>query len=120
MSKKHLLIICRKAPYGNSLSREAVDIALAAAVFDQDISLLFTGDGVLQLLNDQNPITIEQKSQEKLLSALAMYDINNVYADDEALAARSIDIATLPAQPTTLNQKDIAALLLKADITLNF
>jgi len=38
---KRILIICRKAPYGNSLSREALDIALAASVFDQSLALLF-------------------------------------------------------------------------------
>ena len=58
MSKK-ILIHCRKPPYGNSLAREAIDIALATAAFDQALTLLFSEDGVFQLLDQQNSQAID-------------------------------------------------------------
>ncbi|WP_159931071.1 sulfurtransferase complex subunit TusC [Oceanicoccus sp. KOV_DT_Chl] len=120
MEKKHLLLVCRKAPYGNALSREAIDIALAAAVFDQQLSLLFTGDGVLQLLDQQQPEDLGLKSQQKLLSALELYDINNLFVDTDALTARHINEADLFIATKPLDQSGMSALLLQADIILNF
>ena len=41
-----LLVIIRCPPYGSSLARASLEVALAAAAFDQKVSLLFLGDGL--------------------------------------------------------------------------
>jgi tRNA 2-thiouridine synthesizing protein C len=60
MSKK-ILLVSRHAPYGNSTARESIDIALAAAAYDQDIGILFMDDGVFQLLKNQQSQHVDQK-----------------------------------------------------------
>src|SRR5690606_40541227 len=99
--KKSFLLICRRAPYGQSLAREALDVALTAATFDQQVAMLFLGDGVLQLLKGQQPAAIAQKALDKQLAALPLYDIEMVYVEAEALHQRGLALSDLPlpAQP---------------------
>lgn len=88
--KKKILLISRHAPYGQSIGKEAIDVALAAAVYDQNLSILFMDDGVFQLLKDQNAENIAQKNFASMLSALPFYDIENIYVHFESLEQRNI------------------------------
>ena len=62
---KSLLLLIRHSPYGSSLARASIDVALAAAAFDQAVSLLFVGDGVLQLLPEQRTEQQGVQNQER-------------------------------------------------------
>lgn len=118
--KKSFLLICRHAPYGHALAREALDVALTAATFDQPVTMLFLADGVLQLLRDQQPAAIAQKALDKQLAALPLYDVETIYVEAAALSARGLDISdlTLPAQALTPQQ--IAQQIETHDIVLGF
>lgn len=120
MKAKRYLIICRRAPYGESYAREALDMALAAAAFDQTIALLFLGDGIGQLLNAQDSVAIGEKSFEKQISALPLYDINSIYVDAAALQQRGLSAADLSLPAQAVDDTEIAALLKNHDIVLNF
>ena len=41
MSQRSLLLVFRRAPYGGSSGRAGLDLAMAAAAFEQPVSLLF-------------------------------------------------------------------------------
>lgn len=118
--KKSFLLICRRAPYGQSLAREALDVALTAATFDQQVAMLFLGDGVLQLLKTQQPAVIAQKALDKQLAALPLYDIETVYVEAEALQRRGLSVSdlALPAQP--LSAAAIAEHINTHDVVLGF
>lgn len=88
--QKKILLLSRHAPYGTSIARDAIDAALATAVYDQDLSILFMDDGVFQLLKEQDAQSISQKSFTSLLSALPYYDIEKVYVHKESLEQRCI------------------------------
>lgn len=120
MKAQRYLIICRRPPYGESFAREALDLALAAAAFDQSVALLFLGDGVTQLIREHNSAAIGEKSFEKQLSALPLYDIDTIYADTNALQQRGLHTSdlSLPAQP--VDAAEIRALLQNHDVILNF
>lgn len=90
MNKK-ILLVSRQAPYGKSTAREAIDMALAAAVYDQHIEVLFMDDGVFQLLKHQQSQQVDQKNISAVLSALSLYDIENIYVHQESLKARAIN-----------------------------
>lgn len=117
---KRFLIVCRQPPYGSALAREALDVALATAAFDQPVSMLFLGDGVLQLLHPQDPAAIGQKAHDKQLGTLSLYDVDALYVDAQALRERGLDAAelALPAQP--LGDAGIAALYGAHDVVLGF
>ena len=117
---KRILIICRKAPYGNSLAREALDIALAASVFEQSLAILFLGDGVWQLLKNQNSEAIDAKNHSNLLSAFPLYDINELYVDETAMDERQLTHEQLVLPVNALNQDSIASFVDSYDVILSF
>ncbi|OZB05285.1 MAG: sulfur reduction protein DsrE [Marinobacter sp. 34-60-7] len=78
------LIVVDQAPYGSWNGREALDMALSLAAFDQPVALLFTGPGVNWLRAGQNPALIEQKSVEKQLGAAGIFGVEALYADQTA------------------------------------
>ncbi len=118
MTSKRILLICRKAPYGNALAKEALDIALAAGAFDQELAIAFIGDGVWQLLDQQDSNGIQQKNQQKLLSAFELYGINESYVESEALAQRQITHERLSLAANPVNQQQLAELFEQADVLL--
>lgn len=120
MNMKRYLIICRRPPYGESYAREALDVALAAAAFDQSIALLFLGDGIAQLLTAHDSAAIGEKSFEKQLSALPLYDINSIYVDAAALQQRGFSTTDLSLPAQAVSDAEISALLKNRDVVLNF
>lgn len=119
--QKKILLISRHAPYGSSTAKEALDVALAAAVYDQDLSLLFMDDGIFQLLKDQQGQKINQKKISSILSALPLYDINKIYIHQESLKQRKIeDKDLLIENATILTNEQVSILLNHQDHILSF
>lgn len=85
-----LLFVCRHAPYGRGIAREGLDAILAAAAYGQDIGVLFIDDGVFQLLPDQAPGALPQKSLEANLGALPLYEVERLYVHSESLQERGL------------------------------
>jgi tRNA 2-thiouridine synthesizing protein C len=92
---RKILFVSRKAPYGNSRPREALDALLASSAYDQELSLLFMDDGVFQLMNNQNSISIHQKNMASSLQALELYGVENIYCLADSLTQRGLDKADL-------------------------
>jgi tRNA 2-thiouridine synthesizing protein C len=59
---KSILIVLRHSPYGSSLAKASLDVAFAHAAFEQSVDLLFLGDGVLQLLPEQDSQLLGMKN----------------------------------------------------------
>ncbi len=119
--QKKLLFISRHAPYGNPLAREALDAALTAAVYEQEVHILFMDDGVFQLLKDQNGKNIAQKNLSAIVSALPFYDIENVYVHRESLEQRRIALDELAIESlTVLNNHQVAELMGQQTHILSF
>lgn len=117
---KSLLVLVRYPPYGNSLARVSLDVALAAAAFDQEVSLLFLGDGVLQLLPEQDSRALGMKNQGRTLASLPLYDIDRVYADVDAATQYNIDLQLSPVNALPLDKAGIRELLDSHDHLLTF
>lgn len=99
MQKKSLLIILTQGPNASSANQEALDIALAAASFDQPVSLLFEGDGVYQLLTEQDPNIVGRKNLSKAMKAFPIYGIEKLYAfsdNNTLLDNKSIEAVAKP------------------------
>jgi len=88
--EKTLAIINSKAPYSNIAGKDALDIALIFASFEQAPALFFQGDGVWQLIADQNGSLISVKDYLKTFAAFEFYDIEDIYVCQESLNARNL------------------------------
>lgn len=115
MDKKRILIVLRHSPYGSSLAKAAVDVALATAAFEQRVDVLFAGDGVLQLMRDQDSRSMGRKNIGRQLASLPLYDIERVYVDAEAAARYNLDTDNTPFDAQLLSPEDMHQLLVAYD-----
>lgn len=90
-----LTYVFRSAPHSSSAGREGVDALLAASAYCEDITVLFTGDGVYQLLQGQQPQDILSKDYAPMLKLFDLYDIEQVYVCAHSLALRGLSNADL-------------------------
>ncbi len=90
MSETHkkFLYVNRKAPYGTIYALESLEVVLIGAAFEQDVSLAFVGDGVFQLMNNQDASAAGMKTFSKIYRALGDYDVRKLYVEQE-LARRA-------------------------------
>ncbi len=115
-----MLVVLRHSPYGSSLSRAGLDAALSAAAFEQAVDLLFLGDGVLQLLPDQEARAIGAKNVGKLLASLPLYDIDKIYVDAAAAGRYGLALESLPLPAAAVDTAGAQALMARCDHLLGF
>lgn len=120
MTKKKLLFVLRQAPYGSTLAKDALDAILATSAYDQDLSIVFIDDGVFQLIDNQQAELIEQKSITRILSALPLYDITQLFVCAASLTARGIATDTLSDDVTVLEPDALKSLMSQQDHLLSF
>lgn len=118
MPAEDLVFIFRSAPYSTPTAQEGVDALLAAAIFDQKVTLIFIGDGVFQLHKNQAPSS--GKNQMKMLQSLAMYDIDQVFVQASALSERRLAATDLTVANTLLTDAEIHLRLASAAHILSF
>ena len=87
---KTLAIVFTQAPHGNASGREALDLALLSASYDIPTELYFVGDGVYQLLANQQPQSIDSRDYISTFKALPMYDVEQIWVSEPDLTARGL------------------------------
>ena len=93
---------------------------MAAAAFEQPVSLLFLDEGVWHLLPDQASGLIDAKSVEKTLASLSLYDIEALYADSASLRARGIATEDLVEGVSAVGSDQASELISKHERVLVF
>jgi tRNA 2-thiouridine synthesizing protein C len=117
---KKFMFVNRTAPYGSVYALESLEVVLISAAFDQDVSLVFLEDGVFQLRKGQQTKGIETKNFSPAYRALADYDVEKLYVEQESLAARGLTTADLIVDVTVLTSRELGALMDEQDIVLSF
>ena len=106
-----ILILQRHAPYGSSIAREGLDFILTSAAYDQNLTVLFSFDGVFQLLQQQNSKNIELKNHASALDVLPLYDVENLYAIKEDLDGRNIHSNQIASSVKIIDREQAKALI---------
>ena len=89
-NQKSVAIINSKAPFSSSNGQDSLDVAMVFGSYEQTISLFFHGDGVYQLIDDQQAELINKKDYLKTFSALEFYDIEKIYVCQTSLQERGL------------------------------
>ena len=118
-TKSCITFISRSAPYGSNRANLCLDMALACAVFEQDVNYVFLDDGIYQLLKGQDGAAIQNKTLGSALETLALYSIENVYVDQESLKERDIDAAELLPSIKLIENDALSRLIKNADLVFN-
>lgn len=116
---KSIAIIFNKAPYGSQSSRELLDIALMAAAFDMPIRAVFTGDGVYQLLNNQQPESLEIKNHSPTFKAMELYGIEDVFIDKNSLDERELSSSQLMSIGKIAEKAEIKQQFAQSDFVMS-
>ena len=117
---KNTLVITRHAPYSMGIAKAALDTVLAMAAFDQPVSILFQGEGVLQLLPNQGAGNAGMKSLLRQITSLALYEVEHVYVDSASAERFAVDLSTCPIDVRSVRHQQIRDLLLEHDTVLGF
>ena len=117
--KKQFTFIARSAPYGTNRPQLCLDMALATAVFEQEVNYLFMGDGVYQLVSGQNAEGIASKTLGNAMETLDLYGIDNVLVEHEALSSRCLSEKDLLLPVKLVESVDIQSLLQSSDCVFN-
>lgn len=115
---KSMLIICNKAPWSGISVKETLDLALAGGAFDLPISLLFLGDGVFQLIGNQQPKKLEQKDITANLQALPLFGIEHFFVSQDCLALRGLSTEHFILPVELLSETQLNTFLTDYDIVV--
>ena len=117
---KKFMFINRKAPYGTVYALESLEVVLITAAFDQDVSLVFSDDGVYQIKKGQNTDAIGMKNFSPTYRALEGYDVEKLYVDKESLDERGLTEDDLLVDVEVISRAKMADLMDEQDVVLSF
>ncbi|MGY5450792.1 sulfurtransferase complex subunit TusC [Agarivorans sp. MS3-6] len=103
---KQLVFVFSAAPHSSASARESLDAALAASAVSDDIVIYFYGDGVLQLLDKQQPADILQRHVLPTYGLLELYDVEELYVDPQSLIERGLTADQLAISVNPLSRDD--------------
>ncbi|CAL4325397.1 Protein TusC [Buchnera aphidicola (Eriosoma lanigerum)] len=93
--KKSIAFIFSHAPYGTSIGLEGVDAVLSASLVLKKIGLFFIGDGVFQLIPNQQPKQILLRNYVSALLLLPTYGVKTIYCCNKSLEDRGLSSTSI-------------------------
>ena len=117
-----LAFLFRTAPHGNAISREGLDALLAATVFcdEEEIGVFFIDDGVLNLLDGQNPELLLQKDFIRTFKLLDLYDIEQRFVCADSLDQYNLQTEQLIISAEKIDRTSLINKLRQAEKVFTF
>lgn len=97
-----------------------MDALLAASAYCDNISAIFIGDGVYQLMQGQQVDGILSKDYSPMFKLFELYDIEQVYVCEASLSERGLQACDLIIDVTELQRPQLSEQLHQADKILTF
>ena len=117
-----LAFLFRTAPHGNAISREGLDALLAATAFcdEEDIGVFFIDDGVLNLLDGQDPELLLQKDFIRTFKLLDLYDIEQRFVCADSLDQYNLNTEQLIISAEKIDRTSLINKLSQAEKVFTF
>ena len=117
-----LAFLFRTAPHGNAISREGLDALLAATAFcdEEEIGVFFIDDGVLNLLDGQNPELLLQKDFIRTFKLLDLYDIEQRFVCADSLNQYNLQTEQLIISAEKIDRTSLINKLRQAEKVFTF
>jgi tRNA 2-thiouridine synthesizing protein C len=87
---KKFMYLNRRAPYGTIYAWESLEVVLIGAAFDQEVSLMFSDDGVYQLVKGSDTSESDMKNFMPTYRTLGDYGVRHMFVDKASLEARGL------------------------------
>lgn len=112
MRRKRILFLLTRAPYASARALETLESVLVAGVFEQQVSVLFKGAGVHQLLKGQKGSAVGQRTVGKVLAALPEYEVERIFVCEpsmQRLGLEESDFCVSVQRVDEIGQRDLIA-----------
>lgn len=114
-----ILFIHTSSPHGTVNAQEGLDAVLMGSAFSA-CSLLFIGEGVLQLLKGQDLSLLGTKDFARSFGAMRDYGLSRIYCDQQSLNKYGLTNDDLVIDIAPLDVSAIQGLLQEHDKVLSF
>jgi len=112
---KNILVIHNQSAMNTLAGKEALDFSLIFGSYEQNVSVLFYGEGATQVLAHQDPELIGQKDYLSTIKVLDIYDIENVYVCQNSLEEMALAEHELLADIKPISFDQVTELKQQAD-----
>ena len=120
LTTKSIAILNTCPPFAQATAKEALDVALIYGSYEQSTHLFYQGDGVYQLISQQQPELITTKDFLKTFSAFEFYELDHVYVCQQSLAERGLQENFHIENVIVLPPNEFALMLKQHNVILTF
>ncbi|PMP06091.1 sulfurtransferase TusC [Vibrio breoganii] len=117
---KKITFVFTSTPHSTAQGREGLDAILATSAYSENLQLVFVGDGVSQLLKQQQPQSILSRDYISAFRLLDLYEVEEVYVCSESLSELGFTQQELFLDAELLDSEGIAHKLAASDVVLRF
>ncbi len=103
---KNMVCIKRSAPKSPDYECEYLDLVTALASFDYHIDLVFQDEGSRSLL-----VADQESIHSKRLQSLPLFDVHDIWVDEESLKVRQLSSASLSIAAKPLSKAELNILV---------
>jgi len=100
--------------------KEAIDLGLVCAAFDQQVNLIFIDGGINNLITNQSAANLRDKNHVDILKGLEFYDIEHIFVEKESLENSRLQIDNLLPNVQFISVSEVLELNLNADNLVTF
>lgn len=86
----NIAFVFRTHPHSSSQGREGLDALLATSAYSEELSVFFIGEGVTQLVANQQTDNILSRDYAAAFKLMELYDIENVFVCSRSLEEQGI------------------------------
>ncbi len=117
---KNILFVNQQAPHGTVFSQEKLQMAMVFGAFELKVSMLYLGNGVFNLVKNQQTQAIGFYNFSKQYLALEQYyDIENIFVDRDSMNERALYTEDLLIPVAVIDFSQIQTLLHEQDVIIN-
>ena len=117
---KHWLLVFEQAPHESVSVREGLDLAMLAASFEQQVTVLFEGAGVNCLRPDQQADEILLPNYARGFGALADFGIERMVANADDFKTYQLDSSKTICPVELLSANELNELYRESDCVVPF
>lgn len=103
---KRVAFVFKTSPHGSAAGREGLDALLAMSALTEEIGVFFIGDGVFQLLTQQQPGQILARDYIATFKLLPLYEIEHCWLCAASLRERGLSESTRRVLDVEVSEPD--------------
>jgi tRNA 2-thiouridine synthesizing protein C len=106
-----IAVLVTSLPLHGIAARESLDLIFALAAVDHQVSVIFSGDAVYQLVKADDSAELMVKDFRRSFKLFELYDIEDLYICAESLQQRQLQANALVLDVQPLESSELSQLL---------